>query len=572
MLKNIHEFRVGRGCPAAIQHLRNRIAPKTPDSFAAWTRAENGRLKALAGLFFPGVVDVSSRNSACARDFARTLIASGTPVAGMHFKNGTISCKVDFAVVTGTTLRIYEVLPKCIDLDQYRNGLAFATTQGRIRAEWRDHFQSIALKAWVLQKQTGLTYDRVIPFLILPIHGVVSKIESLHSQFVHASGAWKLKPEGALISAADFLRQVCVEKECAELIPLVACQAAALDAEVATAKPKRCYACKNCDVLEACWGPLAQVKPHLFSLGYLWFAKDKSGRSIAETQIRANRMSLLEIDAEEITGDYSQRQRMQLHCERTGKEVILPGLKTELEKIKYPVIGLDIETIRSLTPCHRGSRVQGLDIFQFSSTRQVHPGAPLTYHDWLNTAPENPNREFLVELRKALGDAGSVLVYTQYEESCFRELLLERISAGDDSADVIWLKGLLDRLVDLHRILFENFCAPGFGGKTSIKRVLPALWAVDSPIKRQAPFNEFPTNQDPYAYLKSIGAVTDGIGAMENYIAMQGAKGAEREALASSLKQYVRVDAISMNFVLEFFRRRVAEADATHATRPLIAA
>ncbi|MDO8544591.1 MAG: transposase [Opitutaceae bacterium] len=127
------------------------------------------------------------------------------------------------------------------------------------------------------------------------------------------------------------------------------------------------------------------------------------------------------------------------------------------------------------------------------------------------------------------------------------------------------------RLVDLHRILFENFHAPGMGGKTSIKRVLPALWAVDSPVKRQAPFDEFPADLDPYAYLKSIGGVTDGCGAMEQYVAMQNAVGEAREQIANALRRYVRVDALAMNFILAFWRWRLAEA-ARVDERRLVAA
>ena len=53
---------------------------------------------------------------------------------------------------------------------------------------------------------------------------------------------------------------------------------------------------------------------------------------------------------------------------------------------------------------------------------------------------------------------------------------------------------------------------------------------------------------------------------------MQCAKGAEREALASSLRKYVRVDSIAMNFVLESLRHRLAETGGTRVSLPLIAA
>ena len=134
MLKE-HEFRIGRSCVAAVNLLRQPREPKAPNAFDVWTRAETGRVKALAAQFFPGVVDLSGRNSKCVSDLGRTLLAAGTPVAGARFANNTASCVVDFACLTGTTLRIYQVIPKSIDLGRYRNGLEFTSQHGGLPIE-----------------------------------------------------------------------------------------------------------------------------------------------------------------------------------------------------------------------------------------------------------------------------------------------------------------------------------------------------------------------------------------------------------------------------------------------------
>ncbi len=47
---------------------------------------------------------------------------------------------------------------------------------------------------------------------------------------------------------------------------------------------------------------------------------------------------------------------------------------------------------------------------------------------------------------------------------------------------------------------------------------------------------------------------------MEQYVAMQNTEGEAREQIANALRRYVRVDAIAMNFILEFWRWRLAEA------------
>lgn len=318
---NEHEFRAGRRCAAAIKFLRQPREPKAPDAFAVWMRAETGRPTALATGFFPGAVDLSAPPATGPSDLARALLASGTPVARARFANATASCVVDFAVLTDRTLRVYQVVPKCIDLDRHRHGLEFRTPHGGIRAEWGEHLRLIALRTWILQPQAGSAYDRVLPFFILPVQGAVSRYEGLHGEIIEDNGAWKLTPAGAAIPAADFLRQVCVAGECKDFIPEVSAQAAALDATVTSAKPDRRYACRKCEVFEACWGPQAQVTPSLFDLGYLWFAQDRRGNRIADTLIRQGRLSLWDIPEDEITGEYADRQRLQLECERTGDEI-----------------------------------------------------------------------------------------------------------------------------------------------------------------------------------------------------------------------------------------------------------
>jgi len=76
----------------------------------------------------------------------------------------------------------------------------------------------------------------------------------------------------------------------------------------------------------------------------------------------------------------------------------------------------------------------------------------------------------LTELKKLLGDHGSIIVYNQsFEKGVLTEL-------GEAFKEEIWAKGIHERIVDLY-VPFRNFSYynPLQKGSASIKYVLPAL-------------------------------------------------------------------------------------------------
>jgi hypothetical protein len=187
--------------------------------------------------------------------------------------------------------------------------------------------------------------------------------------------------------------------------------------------------------------------------------------------------------------------------------------------------------------------------------------AGLEHVGWLNTEKSHPNGRFLAALRAALGDAGTVCVWTRYEEFSFTELLGELISSGDEREDFLWLRRFLasGRILDLHDICFRCHFHPLMKGRTSIKAVLPALWSVDTPVKRSAPYSEFPDDTDPYAVLKKAEAISDGCLAMEGYLDVIGSDIAAGQVARAALERYCRVDTLAMFYVLDYWAWRLAE-------------
>jgi hypothetical protein len=107
--------------------------------------------------------------------------------------------------------------------------------------------------------------------------------------------------------------------------------------------------------------------------------------------------------------------------------------------------------------------------FQFSVHVLREPGTELEHFEFLATDASDPRREFISSLSHALGESGSIVVYSSFESQRLSNLAVwlpehaERINA------------IQSRLFDLLPIVREHTYHPAYAGSYSIKPVLPAL-------------------------------------------------------------------------------------------------
>ena len=561
-----NEFCLGSSCPTKILHSRANLPRNDRDnSFADWMIAETGKIHALATVLFPSAVD--AHNSI---EETRRLLADHEFVANARFEYKNASCKVDFVEQSAGKMRLYSVLAKPWDPRRHEQRLEFHNQAGNIRREWREHFELVAMRALVVRRL--FPEIRLICKAVVPIKGVAAAVEGLHRCFGREGKKWILCESAGLPEAARLLRVVDVTREATAVAAAVSTRVDALDRfAISPEKPELRYSCKKCEFkmgvgrsgFDVCWGPLADVNPHMFDLAYMYFVKDQDGQPAADRLAKEGRVSLFDIPEEQIEGEYAERQLLQLEGSKSGQEIIGPGLADEMKEAVYPLHFLDIETVRSLVPVHRGSTVAGLTLFQFSVHRSNRPNGELEHLSWLNTDAADPNPRFLSALRAALGDAGTVLIWTKYEENSFHELVSELIGTATEGPDFDWLTRFLSsgRILDMHELCFRHYWHPRMKGRTSIKVVLPAVWSGDSAVKKTPRYAEF--TDDPYTVLKAAGAVSDGCDAMQAYLALQTPE--RREGMAAQLLRYCGVDTLAMVFVWDYWKwclagNRVAES------------
>lgn len=145
------------------------------------------------------------------------------------------------------------------------------------------------------------------------------------------------------------------------------------------------------------------------------------------------------------------------------------GLRDDLADIEWPCSYLDFETVATVLPLYPGFGCHEQLLTQFSVHQREAPSAPVAHTEYLADPHRDCQRELAELLIAALGDAGSVVVYSHFEKQRLKALsLLHPDLAGS-------LDAIQTRLFDMLPVIKRNVYHPEFRGSFSIKAVLPAL-------------------------------------------------------------------------------------------------
>lgn len=176
----------------------------------------------------------------------------------------------------------------------------------------------------------------------------------------------------------------------------------------------------------------------------------------------------------EIPDDYklNDKQRIQQACVASGEPHInKEAIQDFLSSLQYPLYYLDFETIGPAVPLFDGVRPYQNIPFQFSLHVVRDKKASPDHFSFLADSSDDPRPAFLSELKKVMGDSGSIIVYNKgFEEGILRDL----VEAFPEYN--AWIDQVCSRLVDL-LVPFRNFdyYHPSQKGSASLKAVLPAI-------------------------------------------------------------------------------------------------
>lgn len=151
-----------------------------------------------------------------------------------------------------------------------------------------------------------------------------------------------------------------------------------------------------------------------------------------------------------------------------GRDIVHGNLARSLDAITSPVYHLDFETFQPAIPQFAGTRPYDQIPFLFSVRTELDESSH-EHADYLYEHNGDPRPLLIERLLEALGDKGSICVYSPFERTQLKALA----TAFPQYAGA--LENIVARLVDLLPIVRGNYYHPGFHGSFSIKSVLPAV-------------------------------------------------------------------------------------------------
>ena len=605
------DFTLARTCDAKLYFKENRYPDKRDRDAYLSMLAEGGYMvEALAKMKFSDGIQLAygrdvAADLACTLDHLKqeeVTLFEATLLVGRR------QARVDVLQKRGNVIRLFEIKAKSFNGAEHAASLADGKAGAlrglrkpfKILSDWEGKLDDITFQVLLLEHLCpGVT---IKPYLVLVDTSKNADLDNVPSLFelVHTTssdGSRHLQTARYIGSAEqlaglDLITEVDVSAEVAMLRDDVEAAAMRFEARldeplaVHTASVQRGSKCSKCEFrvddsgeingFAECWGALAAPRPHMLELYSIGTARAPDRSPLAEWMVANGSASLFDIPEEGLTtkdGTISitaERQRRQIEYTRRNEIFVGSSLRGKIEALRGPMHFIDFETSRLALPYHRGMRPYGLVTFQWSCHTVTSAGTAPVHREWLNDTDVWPNLKFAQSLREAVGDDGPVLTWSHFEAATLKEIIRNLEDFGHDEPELVaWITDVFTRrIVDLHDWAKVDYYHPGMRGRTSIKVVLDALWKSDARMRAQ--FHEWTgltpdASGDPYAALPAIAInglmqdVHEGTGAMRAYQEMMYGVSAHdttaRFQWGELLRQYCRLDTLSMVLILDHWRR-----------------
>lgn len=602
------DFKTARSCPTKLYYRELRYPDNKQENEYLQLLAEGGYMvELLAKQMFSGglTLDYGKKPLDDAARETREHLARGAREEVVLFEatlfDGVRQARVDVLRRSPSGFDLYEVKSSSLDTEdaakrQEKTGSPFRSMKAPydIASDWREYLEDVTFQVALLRdlypdvpiRAHLMLMDKrqPVPHDGMPQWFRIVRAEDGRLATAEFVGDAELARRSRLVIAVDCTAEV------EELEPEVreASQefAASLVPEPTRIEPVLTRACRGCEFqvdrpdgpsgFHECWGERGKAKPHVLQLF--------RGGALVDEMIERGIDRVTEIPDEHVSslkGVYGERQRVQILQSRANEEWFDSALAHDLSAAGYPLHFIDFEAARIAIPHHKGMTPYGLLAFQWSCHTQREPGAPLEHRAFLNTDPVWPNESFARALREAVGDDGTLLVWSAFEKSILSAVAEEMSSLGSGDADLAaWLReaalpldGDAGRQLDLLKVCRKRYYHPGMQGSNSIKWVLDAVWK-HSPAVR-ARFAELAGREGhpetgPYAALEPLEIngvlqeVAEGTGAVRAYFAM--AYGLERDDAAARaqwsqlLLEYCKLDTLAMVLIWEHWQSLIGQS------------
>ncbi|MRX45826.1 DUF2779 domain-containing protein [Pedobacter puniceum] len=595
------DYKIGASCAKKLIYKKSKYPSTLANNEYMLMLAEGGYLIGkYAILHFPEGIEVEDdielgeiQTTNYLREQENVTLFEATVV------NNQKIIRIDILQKEGGVLNLIEVKSKSFDSES-----------GNIKKELSSELEDIAYQKLVLQD--AYPNFKINCFLFIPDKSKSLKIDNLISWFsvdetkISENQNFKKpdiaflyslhSPEHQFLIEKSFLSLINVNDEIDDILPTVKHKSNKLlnvlnyginpdDIELTT----KCFSCEyqaeNKSGFKECWGKLADIKPSISSLYHLGTLGGKINPT-ADVMIKNGQVSFFDLKPEYFykankvdIGSRGKRQIIQYENTLNNTEWFSSSMKDELESWIYPLHFIDFETYAGAMPHHKGMRPYEIVAFQWSCHTIIEPDAAPIHSEWINTENTFPNFRFAESLMKQIGYDGTPLMWATHENTVLRTILYQMESFNYENEELRnWLLGITKdkqdgregRLLDMNAFTFNHYFHPQMEGKTSIKKVLPAIWNNNEYLhqiewlKEYVGFDVAGIIKSPYdklsglmADLEKMEAVKDGTAAMKAYYDMQygstSKDNIKKETLKQLLLQYCKLDTMAMVIIWKYW-------------------
>ena len=613
------DFKVAQTCPTKLYYKKNKYpSQKDSNEYLALLADGGFMIGKLAQLLYPEGVEIvegRGKQEEAIQETDRLLAAHENitlfePAILINIQ----LVRIDILEKKENHFNLIEVKSKSYDSES----LADSKLKENVRSYWlkgefRPYLEDVAFQKKVLQEK--FPNATVSAYLLMPDKSKVNKHEDLINWFrlnkrddntiVEFMGS---EENAAQLQKSNFMGLECVDEEI-DLIKDEIKVAANMyiDSLIASEKisPELSCKCRDCEYriddeksgFKECWGKLADPSPHILELGQLGNVNKKD--NIINGLIAEGKTSLSDVPIESVLREsnpfYKDRPLFQLTCK---EEFMLEGFKAATAHIQYPLHFIDFETCQMAIPFHAEMRPFQNVIFQWSCHTLYEDGR-LEHNEWLNTEDIYPNIEFALTLKECLGESGTVMTWSAYENTQLKSILnsLKEREINDNDLR-IWLANIIEdkdrddnRILDMNKLAGSFYFHPLMGGRTSIKVVLPSVLRstrskmIEQWLKKENLFEETECGiTDPYKLLEDrivdhtkneLVKVKNGGDAMAAYRDMMYGisknNPTAKQVYNEALKQYCKLDTLAMVVIWKHWQSLIQSGDRVTSRQEIIA-
>lgn len=581
------DFKVARECPTKLSYEKQRLpSKKEDDPYLAFLADGGFMVETMARALFPAGVEMGDWDRPeQAFEETRERILDGDGVwfeATVIDEEGCLA-RIDVLKREGRFLDLIEIKSASSEpVDDL--GSPFRGARGGILAKWVPYLEDVTFQTLVLER--CFPGFEVRPFLCVVDKGKVASANTTFDRFRmvpppageprwNATFEYLGDPEE--LASDHLLAFIPVSGEVAELRDEV--ERARMEfagslrgGEMQRLEPPLGQHCKGCEYrtestggqpsgFERCWGRLAGVSPHILDLYRVDLLGGRS-RDLPAELAGKGEAGFDAIPEDAFSGSAAERQRIQISHTSQGREWLPEKLRETLRGHVYPLHFIDFESSRLALPYHEGMHPYEQVGFQWSCHTIDRPGGSIRHREWLNDEEAFPNFEFGRTLRDALGENGTVYIWSPFEITMLKDIREQMDRYGEDDRDLAsWLEAMIagrdERVIDLCALARESYFHPDMNGRVSIKAVFPAVWRANPEVRRLSCFRDFGQTDDPYQALPPLPVaegeeevVREGTGAIRIYqdlmFGLARAEPATRRNYRKLLLQYCHLDTAAM--------------------------